>query len=354
MELSRIQPYIEKGLISEQIHPLNSDIRIYNYTHKCQWEKAWDEVTTTCRGLILDVKNNKVLARPFPKFFNYGEDPNVQIPPNETPIITEKYDGSLGILYWLPGDPQPWIATRGSFTSDQAQWATRWLRKQKTNFGWSGIPKDYTFLFEIIYLENRIVVNYDKEGLILLGIINIRTGVEILPTRGSWGHCDTIPWAEGYPGSTIDKLKGFALDNKEGFVVHYPFTGLRLKVKFDEYVRLHRIMTGFSVKTIWESLRDNKPLSEVLVNVPDEFYQWAKKEIDNLTTRFNNLNQLYTSIFLKTIQDMPEAPRKDIALAFSLQSRPGILFAMLDKKDYKSLIWKLLKPQNHKVFKVEY
>lgn len=35
-----LKEYIDKGLISEQVHPENSKVAIYNYTNKCQFEQA--------------------------------------------------------------------------------------------------------------------------------------------------------------------------------------------------------------------------------------------------------------------------------------------------------------------------
>lgn len=86
----------------------------------------------------------------------------------------EKLDGSLGILYQHAG---AWhIATKGTFASAQAQWATDWLRRHidpalLARFG------AYTLLFEIVYPENRIVVDYgDRAGLTLLAARAIADG----------------------------------------------------------------------------------------------------------------------------------------------------------------------------------
>ena len=55
-----IKPYIEKGLISEQSHPEDENVRVFNYTHACQYEKAWDKITNQCRGLIMNIKNGDI------------------------------------------------------------------------------------------------------------------------------------------------------------------------------------------------------------------------------------------------------------------------------------------------------
>ena len=76
-------------------------------------------MTRKCRGLILNVSTGEVLAQPFPKFFNYQEHITKSRPiPNEPPIVSEKLDGSLGILYQL--NIVLYIAMRGSLMSDQA------------------------------------------------------------------------------------------------------------------------------------------------------------------------------------------------------------------------------------------
>src|SRR5690606_26325973 len=97
-------------------------LSILNYTEKAQWDRVWNPVTLTCRGLILD-DDNEVVARPFGKFFNLADheqdDPRLGWPCD----VYEKLDGSLGIAYRY-GD-HVGIATRGSFDSEQAQWATR-------------------------------------------------------------------------------------------------------------------------------------------------------------------------------------------------------------------------------------
>lgn len=343
MTYEQIKPYIEQGLITEQSHPLNPDIKIFNYTHIAQFQKKWDEVTMACRGLIMNVATSEVVARPFKKFFNYGEQ-EIQTP-DELPIVTSKLDGSLGILFWSNDEPQ--IATRGSFTSEQAIWATEWLRK---NVDTDKLDKTKTYLFEIIYAANRIVVSYDFEGLVLLAVIDTKTGeeLEILPDvylkNGVLLRKTTV-----YPYTDISTLKDLQEKNAEGFVVRYPKSNLRLKIKFDEYVRLHKIMTGFSVKGIWESLRAGDDLATYLKGVPDEFYEWADRIATDL--RYEHVFILeHVSEFVSVAKNLlKDKPRKEYAFWFKDWLAPkfhGIAFAMLDGKNPSDHIWKLLKPKN--------
>src|ERR1700710_142802 len=104
---------VENGHVRSQRHPERPYV-IYNYTEACQYAGAWTPVTLACRGLIVDIATDSVIARPFSKFFNHGEADAPSLRADAAVRVTDKADGSLGIIY---GDA---VATRGSFTSDQA------------------------------------------------------------------------------------------------------------------------------------------------------------------------------------------------------------------------------------------
>ncbi|BCJ54475.1 hypothetical protein Asp14428_59500 [Actinoplanes sp. NBRC 14428] len=162
---------LENGHVRTQRHPSRPYV-IYNYTEACQYAGAWTPVTLACRGLIADESTGRVLARPLPKFFNHTESHAPVLRPEARVAVTEKVDGSLGIIY---PDGDGWaVATRGSFASEQALHATRVLRTRYAEFA---PPAGLTVLVEIIYPENRIVVDYGGlDDLVLLGAVEIATG----------------------------------------------------------------------------------------------------------------------------------------------------------------------------------
>ena len=96
-DLNILNDYIERGLIIKQVHP-TLPLSIYNYSRSCQYGGQWDDITLNCRGLVLDNEGN-VIAKPFPKFFNYEEHTTEEIP-NELFDVYEKMDGSLGICFY--------------------------------------------------------------------------------------------------------------------------------------------------------------------------------------------------------------------------------------------------------------
>ncbi len=324
---------MEQGYINRNKHP-DAPFYIYNYNSYTQFEYLWNEVTIQCRGLILDEAYN-IIARPFPKFFNL-EEKQPQPIPNEPFDVFEKMDGSLGILYFLNGKPQ--IASRGSFISEQALKATEMLYQKYA----SAIPylnPNFTYLFEIIYPANRIVVDYKgEEKLVLLAILDTATGKDQpLENIG-------FPIVTHYKNiSSLDELKAIEEENQEGFVVRFQ-SGFRVKVKFQEYKRLHRLMSGVSTKSIWELLKEGKELKELIEHVPDEFYDWVKATEKDLYQQYKVIEDLAKSEYRHFEH------RKEAANYFLTCTYPAILFSMLDGKDYSQKIWQMIRPQYEKPF----
>ncbi len=349
--INRLEKYHEDGLLMKQSHP-TKDLTIWNYSPKVQYERLWDDITMQCRGLVTDSQGN-IVARPFKKFFNYEEHKPEEIP-NEYFDVYEKLDGSLGILFNYDGE---WIlATRGSFMSEQSVKGRQLLEK----YDYNRLHTDYTYLFEIIYPENRIVCVYDFEDLILLGIIHTESGNEVnihnsnnedirlnnmINNIGFKVVTLYKTWGEGF-----DKLKQEISNDKEGYVIRFK-NGFRMKIKGDEYVRLHRILTNISNRDIWGYLKEGKPLDEILDKVPDEFYDWVRKTKDELLTQYQTLESEYQWIFKIINRAQGTEQRRIFAEYAKIYKHSGLLFNMLDGKDYSEQIWKLIYPTYSKPFK---
>jgi hypothetical protein len=333
MNTTLLAEMISQNYVRVNKHPKH-DLYIYNYTQNAQFERVWNEVTLACRGLILDEEGN-VIARPFPKFFNLGEMEN-QILPHTTFEVYDKMDGSLGILYWI--NEVPFIASRGSFASEQSDKANEMLQGKYRN-SWSLLDKTKTYLFEIIYPENRIVLDYGAaEELVLLAVVDTQSGEEFpLEDIG-------FPIVEKYDGiKDILTLKEMELANKEGFIIKYA-NNFRVKIKFEEYLRLHRIITQVSNLNIWEYLKANQSFEEILERVPDEFFDWVKQTKSNLENQYSVIEN-QCKIDFKVLES-----RKETALYFLTCKHSGVLFAMLDDRDYSEFIWKIIRPKFEKPF----
>lgn len=343
-----LKEYVDKGWVIKQNHP-TLPLSIYNYSRGVQYEKLWDPITLECRGLVLDIEGN-VIAKPFPKFFNMEELPASAIP-NEPFEVFEKMDGSLGICFHYEGE---WhMATRGSFVSEQAVKGMEMLKKYPTE----KLDKNKTYLFEIIYTDNRVVVSYgDYEGLVLLAAYDNKTGEEV--DRSELEKLEGFEIVKKYDGvNDFTTLKGMIADNAEGFVIRFK-NGLRMKIKGDEYVRLHRILTNFSTTDIWDLLRTGGDLNEFLERVPDEFDKWVKTTISDLKyAKFQigeRAGKLHDRFRYGKYGDVdPEPTKKEFAefvMKQDIALRP-VMFAMWDKKPYDDIIWKIIKPKWAKPFR---
>lgn len=320
-------------------HPDVDGYRIWNYTQHTQFDRCWNAATLACRGLVTDA-DGTVIARPFPKFFHLAELDTI---PDGDFIAEEKMDGSLGICYPMP-DGTLAVATRGSFTSHQAQWATRWLNDDpaRTNALRPLVDRNMTPLFEVIYPENRIVVDYGtRADLTLLTVIDNTTGLDV-DIDIDWPG----PRPLRYLGLDLTTVAALEQDNAEGFVLRWP-CGTRAKVKWDEYLRLHRLITGLSARTIWEMLADHRSLDRLLEAVPDEFYQWVRRTATDLNAAFTALERQA----LDALDSVPrDAPRRVQAEHIKAGPLPGVVFAMLDQKPYAHTLWRMIRPDASQTF----
>ena len=344
--IDKLEKYYEDGLVYKQVHP-TLPLTIWNYSEKVQYESLWDEITLMCRGLVTDESGN-IVARPFKKFFNLEEGKHT---PTSDFDVYMKLDGSLGILFNYLGE---WIlATRGSFTSDQAVKGMTMLKK----YYYEQLHRDYTYLFEIIYEDNRIVVQYPYEDLVLLGMINTKTGDEVDIHNGEVRFRNMISnvgfrVVKKYDGiEDYSTLKSMISDDEEGFVVRFS-NGDRMKVKGEEYLRLHKIMTNLSTTTVWEILSSGGKIEEILKDVPDEFYTKIKMYASNLNYSwyqiYNQLGKSYDYFRYGKYGDKEVEPTKKEFAEF-IKDKPSIvksvMFAMWDGKDCGKIIWKMLKPE---------
>jgi len=329
--------------VYKQVHP-TLPLTIWNYTEKVQYEGLWDEITLQTRGLVTDDEGN-VVARPFKKFFNIEEK---KFTATEEFEVYEKMDGSLGILFFYEGK---WIvATRGSFTSDQAVKAQEIL---KSKYIVESIPKGYTTLFEIIFPENHIVVDYgDEESLVVLGMTSRMSGKEmdydsLLNVHNESG----MSVVKKYDGiNDYKQLKEMVKNDQEGFVVKFS-NGDRVKVKGVEYLRLHKIMANLSTTAVWEVLSNGGDMENLLKDVPDEFYKKIKTYVQDLKYGFFQISEragkLHDGFRYGKYGDRDSEPTKKEFAEFVFNQDKvlqPVMFSMWDRKPYDHIIWRIIKP----------
>lgn len=257
----------------------------FDYTQEAEFEAKWTYFERISRGLVLDAVTGEVLARPYDKFFNIGQ--HNAYPESPISCVLEKADGSLGIIF---RDQHEDIRcnTRGSFQSDQAVWATEYIKRNEIHF-----PYGCTTLCEIVYPENRIVVDYrGLETLIIHGVRDNNTGKYWhMEDIHDFFHNDvkvmkSIDLIDTFAFCSVEESIDFVNRQSgvelEGVVIVCE-DGERFKVKGEDYLRLHRLVTDISPKRVWELLCAGN-YEDYRKQIPDEFIkefdEYAKEIMD--------------------------------------------------------------------------
>lgn len=344
ISLEELEKSILKGHVSAEHHPEYNNLIKYNYTQLCQDEKGWNDTVNKCRGLIVDLVTNEIIAKPFIKFFNFEEYNNSSdmfdcsnIPFNSNNIkIYEKLDGSLGILYWINGIP--YITTKGSFISNQGKHATKILHTKYKDVIQKLNP-DITYLFEIIYPEDLHCITYKGvDDIFLIGMINTDTG-ENIPIE----NCD-LEFSQPQIYKSIDwqNIRNIiSPEDKEGFVVLFD-NHFRLKLKYDEYLKLQSINSGLSRRKIIEYYIEGREqeIKDLLKPLDEEHKLYYYKTI------FKDLEELYAKIIDQAIKDLDGLVfenKKEASKYILTCEYPHVMFAIYNGKNPSKVIWKLIK-----------
>jgi RNA ligase len=239
---------------------------LYVYTSHCVFEQAWTLPTLVARGLILHPQSRRIVATPFPKFFNAGERDGAI--PDLSFEATEKLDGSLIILFHHAGCWR--TATKGAFESEQAVWAAARLG----HYDLAALTPGTTYLAEATYPENKIVVAHSEASMRLLGAYGA-DGIELpyadvvaVGARSGFGSVARVPFES--VAALMAQARGLAKDH-EGYVLRFS-DGLRLKVKGDEYRRIHALISNLTPLALWEAMVAGADLLAIKRDLPEEFW----------------------------------------------------------------------------------
>ena len=257
---------------------------------------------------------------------------------------------SLGILYRQDGEYK--IATRGSLDGEQAKWATRYLNMHFYEV-LNDIPDELTLLFEIIYKDNRIVVDYgNTEGLILLAARSRENG-EYLPM-----YPDVFELAEKFGFDLVESVSFNSLvdiitatgeieADQEGWVVEMS-DGSRWKFKGDAYVEVHKAMSNLSVKTMLAAIQNESVglgylligVPEHILKLPEHIQDEAIVIRDKIIDRHIDISYSVDAAFSEIDADM--MTRKEFAMWVNTEHRylSMYLFALYDDKNIDKLIFK--------------
>lgn len=338
MDIATLNKYVADKRLKVQAHP-SEDLLIWNYTEVTQFKKLWDDITLACRGLITDNAGN-IVARSFNKFFNENERPYEATPDFK---VYAKLDGSLGILFYYR---DKWIlASRGSFVSAQAQNGMQILQQRYGAQLLDGLDRNLSYSFEIIYPENRIVVNYgDERKLVLLAAFKKKNGNELsLDDPALQLHLKKfgIETVREYDPAAIFDLKQRNTTNEEGYVVRFT-NGTRIKIKFATYIELHKLAGNVNEIMLLQEYAAGRAFAEVCEKLPDEFHDWAGKVYRNIDTCFQNLVSETGRLYKEALEGT--ATRAEFARNVLSSPYKAVLFLLYEGRDTRNALLRFIDP----------
>lgn len=326
--LDKLRSEVEIGNVRESVDGIFS---LFKYTEDCAFKDKWNDINVEARGIIFNTATKQIVCRPFKKFFNLEEVESTKLAnlPTSRCIIYEKLDGSCASTYLKNGEL--FAATPGAMQSEQAIWATNWLREHLVKIDlleeFKVLCETKTFIFEAIYPENLNVVTYNgRTECVLLGIRSHNGNEnENLEFHAKWFKF-SLPRT-----FDLDISAPKFVDNEEGYVIYYPNEKLRVKIKSPEYVRLHRIKNYFSPKGLAEVLSDGT-YGKLFDCLPPHLQKEADDIAAGLRQKFSHINNASLEL-LAEIRAMPT--RKEQALYIQSRTKDtdiiSTTFMLLDK-----------------------
>lgn len=254
----------------------------------------WTPDNLMFRSIIVRQSDNFVVSCGFKKFFNWGEQPDLDpFPVKGSFSAIEKHDGSLLILSKYKG--QLIHRTRGTVNAELLRngHEIEFLKKKYPNvFSWFDNEDtcNYSLLFEWETPTNVIVLRKTTEPqLTFLGSIS-HDYVDPFGDAPAFSYCEDdytyglvskqlgVPVPTEYQYNSIKECIEDVLTwkGKEGVVIRsYNNQSLR-KIKGEEYCRLHALMTGYT--TLGHIL--GVFLATDKFTEYKDFYQYIEKSLD--------------------------------------------------------------------------
>lgn len=156
-----------------------TDIISLNFTRNAFKGAVWDGITTRARGLFVNTKTNKIVARGYDKWFNLNEraETNLDVVPNRFiyPVTAfKKENGFLGILGYDDSTDEVLYCSKSEIKGEYAQYFKDLLLSFVTEKELREIlvGKNITLLFEVVDIKNDPhIIKYKESTVVLLDIV---------------------------------------------------------------------------------------------------------------------------------------------------------------------------------------
>ncbi len=341
-DIERLKQHAQQNNVYVIQSPKFPDVVMLHYMDAVQYDNLWNTFNRMCRGLILDMKNQRVLAWPFNKFFNLDQMPETKYCNLEALgefSTSEKLDGSMIIMFQDPNTDKLTLTTKGSLDSEHGQYANA---LQMPSGFWETAAvynKTGTLIFELITKRFQIVIDYAKkgypEGLYLIGYRDqwndnrLASYEDLKDIASDLG----VPIFKTYSFESLNTLIETAKDLpvlEEGFVLRFR-DDLMVKVKGNAYLAAHRFISHLSDRNILEAVADGTA-TNLATLAPEEYRQDVLDKIDHFNKRVAELEKTCYTLYSEAPKDIL---RKDFAFWVNANVPShfkGFMFQLLDNK----------------------
>lgn len=241
------------------------------------WD-AFDGLYRECRSLVINFKTCEPVLTPFRKFRNLNECAETsyeevcrRISTASCVEFSNKLDGSMQSARFYNGK----IVMSGSQAlNPDCSWRLKdGLKRLTSNENYVRMLRanpGRTFVFEYIAAKDAHVVRYDFEGLFLVGMRDVATGIEasyaeILECAGRYGVLTTEVYDKTLD-QVISELDDKTAAEAEGFVLN--IDGFKVKIKYNDYVTMHRMFSSAcSPRPIIESIAEGR-FDDLIAKIP--------------------------------------------------------------------------------------
>ena len=281
--------------ITEYVNEYNEHLILAKYIINKDLYNNPNSIYREARSLVIDLNTQEIVLCPYKKFFNINEIPETditivieQIKNADIVEFSDKLDGSMQSARWYNNH----IILSGSSALDKQLsfqlkegydlFYDNYIQLCKDN-------PDITFIFEAILQDDKHIVNYHTNRLLLVGARDIYTGyTESYKNIIKLGNQYDIPTTiiESITLNTcLEKKSNYKATEKEGWVIYIRKNDneYRYKLKCDDYIQLHKIINKITdIKYLINLIIENK-VDDILSNISIEY-----KDI-----LLNNLNKIY-------------------------------------------------------------
>jgi hypothetical protein len=286
-------------------------------------------VVRDARGIVLEDGSWDVVAKPFRRFFNAGEDAEAFRRFNWSDFTcTTKEDGSLKVVYNYQG--RWYVNTSGSFGLFQCgesglTWAE--LFWKTSGIDESKLDPELTYVCEMWTPHNKVVRIYPRPTVFLLSAFVLPTLAEVSVEEADRlaAHVG-LTRPEHHHFTSMDEIAAFleqksAKDKTYEGVVIRDAADERYKVKSDTYVALHHLKDNGNV------CRSDRLVPLVLAGESDEVLAYLPEIEPYLREVQARMDEEYANLLALWRETKDIASQKEFALSIVPRTAfAGVLF----------------------------